>query len=324
MIISDNVYGEITITEPVIIELINSRPLQRLKEISQDGATHYLQPFRTVTRFDHSIGTWYLSKKYNRPIEEQIASLLHDVPHTAFSHVADFVMKDKNHEYHDRFFEEIVLASEIPDILQQHTIDIKKVLRKENFPLLDNKLPDLSVDRWDYFLRDGTICGIFPQEVLNTLISGLKEKDAVFYFDRKETAVLAAVLFMNCSRLLWLDPTSHGSFFLLSEAIKIAMEKGNLFEKDLFGTDNEVMEKLKEANDQHIATLLERLYSGKQFHYAPKDNAEFYGPNKPRFIDPFIKTNKGLMRVSEVLSGMNEYFEEFVTTHTYMGVVQEK
>jgi len=60
MVIQDRIYGRIVVKEPVIVELIQSRPMQRLKEISQDGAIHFIQPVRNVTRFEHSIGAWYL------------------------------------------------------------------------------------------------------------------------------------------------------------------------------------------------------------------------------------------------------------------------
>ncbi len=325
MEILDKIYGAIEVTEPVIVDIIHSKPMQRLKNINQYGVTVYLQPlFRTTTRYDHSIGAWYLSKKYGRSMEEQIASLLHDIPHTAFSHVADFVMQDANHEYHDKFLEKVLMHSEIPEILQNHNINVKEVLKKENYPLLDNRLPDISVDRWDYFLRDGYTFGIIPKEVVTLLFHSLKERGNVFYFEDTKVATLAAVLFLNCSRLIWLDPTSHGAFFLLSEAIKIAMKERLLAEEDLFGVDDEIMNKLTSFGNQEIDTLLGHLHSGKQFHYASKNEAEFYGPNKPRFIDPFVKVSDELKRVSDVVPGMNEYFQEFVTNHTTLGVSQNK
>src|SRR5258706_14993380 len=259
--------------------------MQRLKEISQDGAPHFIQPIRNVTRFEHSVGAWYLSHRYNRPIEEQIASLLHDVPHTAFSHVIDIVMSDINDAYHDKFTKKIILASEIPDILAKHRVNIDKVLNKESYHLLENDLPDISVDRWDYFMRDGYMFGLIPKQTIQLFLKSVKEKNERFYFEDIRVASLFAVMYMNCGRLIWLDPSSHGSFYLLASALKYAVEQGILTHEDFFQTDSYVLSTLQAAHDDTIDSLLNRLQPGNEFSYVPEAEAEFYGANKARVID---------------------------------------
>ena len=54
---------------------------------------------------------------------------------------------------------------------------------------------------------------------------------------------------MNCSRLLWLDPTSHGAFFTLAAAMKRAFEKEYINEQDFFRTDAVLMKQLKQTKD---------------------------------------------------------------------------
>lgn len=306
----------------MIAELINSKPMQRLKEISQDGAPHFIQPIRNVTRFEHSVGAWYLSKRYDRPIEEQIATLLHDVPHTAFSHVIDFVMHDENHEYHDKFTKEVIVKSEIPDICRRHGIAIDKVLNKENYDLLENNLPDISFDRWDYFMRDGYTFGLLPRQTIKLFLTSIKEKDERFYFEDARVAGLFAVLYMNCSRLIWLDPTSHGSFFLIAEALKLARERHIISEEDFFKTDAYVLNKLRAAHDAQVDALLDRLQPGKEFRYATEQEAEFYGPNKPRCVNPLVAEGGKLRRLSELVPGLGNYIEEFKTRYKHLGVVQ--
>lgn len=322
MKVADRIYGEIDIVEPVLVEIIESKQFQRLKDISQDGASHYVQTNRNGTRYEHCIGTWYLSRKYNRPLEEQIASLLHDLPHTAFSHVIDLVMNDKNHEYHDRFTTQIIMQSTIPAILKKYNVSLEKVVNKENYYLLENKLPDISVDRLDYFMRDGFNMKLIPKETIDLFLTELKEENQRFYFDNPRVAGLFAVMFMNCSRLIWLDPTSHGSFFLLADSLKIALKKNYITEDDFFLTDNVVMQKLRDAHDSEIDILLDRLKPGTEFIYAPKEKAEFYGPNKPRFVDPWVKQEGKLVHVSELIPGLSYYFEEFTKRYTTIGVRQ--
>lgn len=324
MTIHDRIYGSITINDPVIIDLVHSKPIQRLKGISQDGASHYIQPIRNVTRYEHSIGTWYLSHFFKRPIEEQIASLLHDVPHTAFSHVIDFVMNDKNHEYHDRFTKEVISSSEIPKILKRYNIDLQKVLNKERFYLLDNKLPDLSVDRWDYFMRDGNMFQLLPKKVIDLFLDNVKIKGERFFFETHSVAGLFAVMFMNCSRLIWLDPTSHGAFFLIAESLKKALNKRYITKNDFFSTDEVLMKMLRGTEDHEILSLLNRLEIGREFCYASESQAEFFGPNKPRYIDPWVEQNNKLIHLSDLVPGLRDYFCEFTSRYTNLGVRQSE
>ena len=322
MQISDRIYGEIEVKEPVIIELIKSQPLERLKKINQDGAPHFIHPIRTVTRFEHSIGAWYLSNRFHRPIEEQIASLLHDVPHTAFSHVTDFVMHDEKHEYHDRFTKKIILESEIPSILKKHNIDIQKVLHKEAYYLLDNDLPDISVDRWDYFMRDGHTSRLISQQTIDLFLSEMKEKNERFYFTDIRIASEFAILFMNFSRLLWLDPTSHGSFFLIAEAMKEGLREKIITTDDFFETDEYMMKKLRKLKNKKIQGYLNRLKPGKEFVYASKLDAEFYGPNKPRSVDPWVLKDGELVKTSDLVAGLKYYMEQFKEQYKNIGVKQ--
>jgi len=324
MDISDRVYGNIQITEPVIQEIIRSTPMQRLAKISQDGAPHFIQSERNVTRLEHSIGVWYLSFIYERPIEEQIACLLHDVPHTAFSHVVDFVVQDEKHEFHERFTEKIITESEIPDILKKHTVSLEKVLDVHQFPLLENTLPDISFDRLDYFLRDGRAMGYLYPELVQQFLNALTLKEDVLYFSDSAVASVFAILFMNFSRLIWLDPNSHGTFFLVAESLKIALKKGFVTEEDFFTDDEVLMEKLRGTRDPEILAYLDRLVPSRVFEYAEKDEAEFYGPNKPRFVDPMIKEGDTLVRLSSKVSNLAYYFEEFAKKYKYLGVNQTK
>jgi uncharacterized protein len=271
MIITDRIHGKLTITDPFIVDLINSGPMQRLKHISQDGATHFIDPTMNGTRFEHSVGAWYLAKYFDRPIEEQVACLLHDVPHTAFSHVVDFVMDDRNQTYHDRFLKQVVLASEIPGICKKHGTDIERVLAKEDYYLLDNHTPELSFDRWDYFMRDGYMVGVFPKESVKLVLQSAKLRNGQFYFKDLQVAGMLCVLSMTVAQLIYTGATSYGSYFLLAGALKAALETGVITEQDFFTTDDEVYGKLVAAHDDKIDAYLNRLQPGKDFVLASKE-----------------------------------------------------
>ena len=111
---TDRVYENIEIDEPVILELINSKTIQRLKDIDQAGYFEPHFPGTAHSRFEHSVGVYLLLKMYGAPIEEQIAGLIHDVSHSAFSHCIDYVLdagSEKEHNHQDNVFDEFVRKS---------------------------------------------------------------------------------------------------------------------------------------------------------------------------------------------------------------------
>ena len=100
------------------------------------------------------MGVMLLLHKLGASVEEQVAGLLHDVPHTAFSHVIDFVFRTEKHNFHELHHERVIMGSEIQGILDKHGFDVKRILDEHKFPLLEKDLPDLCADRVDYTLRD--------------------------------------------------------------------------------------------------------------------------------------------------------------------------
>src|SRR3989344_6307050 len=123
---ADRVYGNFEIEEPAILGLINSETFQRLKDIDQMG---YFEPHFHGTahsRLEHSIGVYLLLKMYGAPLEEQIAGLIHDVSHSAFSHCIDYVLdagSEKEHNHQDNIFDEFVRTTQIPEIIKKYGFD---------------------------------------------------------------------------------------------------------------------------------------------------------------------------------------------------------
>ena len=172
MFIKDNIYGEFEIEEPILIELINSKPVQRLKGIIQQVIPTRFQRFPWFTRYEHSIGVMLLLRKLGATIEEQVSGLLHDVSHTAFSHMIDMLLyNDLDENFQDKNHENIIKNSEIPKILENYNFDVNKISNPANFSLLEQPAPDLCADRVDYCLRD-TYYWANPEKV-NFCISNL-------------------------------------------------------------------------------------------------------------------------------------------------------
>ena len=137
MIYTDKIYGRFEITEQVIVELINCPSLQRLKGVDQAG---YPKPYfvGSSNRFEHSLGVFLLIKKYNAPIEEQVAGLIHDVSHFVFSHCIDYTLdenSEKEHNYQDSILKDFIRESEISGIIEKYNLNLNTILDDQNFPL---------------------------------------------------------------------------------------------------------------------------------------------------------------------------------------------
>ena len=152
---SDPVYGETCVEAPLLDELYHTQAVQRLAHIYQGGVTAFIRRQRRTTRLDHSLGVMALLQRLGAGLEELAAGLLHDIGHTAFSHVIDFVFPNQEHTYHEDHRESMVETAEIATILSRHGLDERRVLNPDHYPLLEQPLPLLCADRLDYFLRDG-------------------------------------------------------------------------------------------------------------------------------------------------------------------------
>ena len=119
-IVIETIYGTITITEPVLIELLNSQAMARLKLINQYGIRKVIKPEEEYTRYQHSVAVLYLLRHFGASLEEQVMGLLHDVSHTAFSHVADYLFGTvlDYYSYQDKIFEWYVAHTDLGPILE--------------------------------------------------------------------------------------------------------------------------------------------------------------------------------------------------------------
>lgn len=316
MVIHDRIYGARDIKEPVLLELIHSDPVIRLKRINQAGASSYLFPWKDVTRYDHSVGVMLLLRDYGATTIEQIAGLLHDIPHTAFSHVADFVFENRNHEYHELFHESIIENSEIAEILKKYKIP-RKVAHPEKFTLLERPIPDLCADRIDYALRDH-FAWKKERESIAVKLTGLTVVKGEFIFTDPYVAEAFARDYLELDRRIWADPREASLYELLAQAIRHALDKRILTSRDLFTDDEAVYRLLKDHGDPYIQKKLAYLTPTFRIESATRENHHLYIRTKSRFVDPKVIISGKNSRLSEI----SPQFKKMLgvhRTHTQQG-----
>ncbi len=157
------------------LSIIDNSIFQRLRRIRQLSGAHLTYPAAQHTRFEHSLGVMHIASQAGHALNEKgffksddieilrLSGLLHDIGHGPFSHLFEEIIQEKKISHED-FGKEIILKSEIGDILTKNGFD-KKLITKVAFG--DSKFQymneivsgALSADMMDYLLRDGYFTG---------------------------------------------------------------------------------------------------------------------------------------------------------------------
>ncbi len=175
-IFSDPVHGFISVPKNLIMDLIQTPEVQRLRRIRQLGIGHLVFPGAEHTRFGHALGAMALMQDALSNLVEKgtpvntdestaalAAALLHDVGHGPFSHtlehdfIADFNHEDMSRvlivQLNERFGGALELAVKIFDGTYERPFFHQLVSSQ------------LDMDRLDYLRRDSFYTGVVEGEV---------------------------------------------------------------------------------------------------------------------------------------------------------------
>src|SRR5574340_1747424 len=185
--VRDSIYDLIPLG-PREEKLIGSAPFLRLQKIKQLGFVYRVWPGATHTRYEHSLGCYYLAMRALRALMQRgddgglfgvavssiqtlvVASLLHDIGHYPFSHTIEELGKPI--VSHERVGRSIIEKSEIATILEEdyhlspeRVADFIDPPKTKPLPADDGLLHSLlsgalDVDKLDYLPRDARACNV--------------------------------------------------------------------------------------------------------------------------------------------------------------------
>lgn len=302
--IDDEIYGSYVIEEDVLQELLASEAVQRLKGIHQGGASYLVNPNWNVTRYEHSVGVMLLIRLLGGSVQEQVAGLLHDVSHTAFSHVIDFALDYENQDYHEEIFEQVINQSEIPRIIKRYGYDLKEVIDESNWKILEQPLPDLCADRIDYTLRDMYQQGKMNQEEIGEFLQSLRFNGEKVYLNNEAAAEWFVEYFYQEVIDYFLHPLNVYGYQVLSKVLQEALHKGVITKDDFLLTDEELLQKVRDAGV--AIQLLDQLHPDVEVEYNEKDY-DYSQHGKLRYIDPLVQSEEGK---NVPVSKMNDSVQE--------------
>ena len=261
----ESFYGPIQVNEPVIVDLINSPSFQRLKNIHQYGVAQYVQPdIEHYTRYDHSLGVYLLLKNHGASLDEQIAGLLHDVSHTVFSHVGDYIFgSNQKDAYQDDIHSWFLLKTELASILEKYGYSWEIALpHYKHYPMLEQELPNLCADRIEYNIQGGVLHQLITYEEAQSILKDLHYENEYWYFTDPKIANKFANLSLEMTEHLWGSSWNLITYQWAADAIKQGLQTNIISLEDIhFSTDQKVWTALTTTTDPIINNLIKKILS---------------------------------------------------------------
>jgi HD superfamily phosphohydrolase len=310
--IADPVYGEVCLTEPLLIDLYHSAAVQRLKHIHQGGITAFIKPTRKTTRLDHSTGVTALLRILDATLEEQAAGLIHDVPHTAFSHVIDFVYPNSEHDYHEKNSEAQIVDSDLPQVLAEYQLDWRMLTDSARFSLLEQPLPRLCADRLDYFFRDGVVdVGTFTTHDVTAFLEHVRPYQGEIVVDDIDAARWLGEQFMILDNICWCSVQEVGWYAVMARALQEALAQEVITSADFRSTDAVILTTLQSANSPQIDYWLQLLRTDVDFIRVNSDPDLVTLP-KVRAVDPPVLQDNGVIPLSTLDRRYAQHKETYI------------
>lgn len=296
-------YGTIEVSEPVLLEIIDSKPMQRLKGVHQYGISYYTTHREEYNRFDHSMGVFAILRLKGAPLHEQIAGLLHDVSHTVFSHAGDYIYNPTTHQdsYQDDVHSWFLQKYGIGDILKKHGITIEQVIHKSGrFLALEQDLPNLCADRIDYNLQGAFFQGFLTKAEIKEIVDDLQFVDGKWVSAKPQLMKKMVRFSLHMTKECWGSPDNYLRSKWLAEVMHRALRLGQISQEDIhFGEDRAIWEKLNHISDGVVQNLFAKIFNAKDhFSLVKKEEADIHPKMKFRGIDPWIKQGNTIVRLT--------------------------
>lgn len=292
-VVVDTVWGKERIQDKLLKELIASFALQRLKEIDQSGPPAYFCLPR-FSRYEHSVGVLALLIRAKVSLEQQVAGLLHDASHTAFSHLGDMLFYKSNA---DKSYQDLVHLKSL------RALGAMAITRKKGIcdaaldpdcgrhTALEQPLPDLCADRIQYVIHTGVILGCLTPREARAIVDDLRFDGKKWTLSSPMYARKLGLLSLVFTRHFWGAPFNLIFYETFTKILRYALKKGIVTRQEIqLGRDSPIMNRLKASTDPHIAQELRAItQKAFQYHIVAHGRGTYNLRPKFRGIDPLVR-----------------------------------
>jgi HD superfamily phosphohydrolase len=302
VVIRDPIFGDLRIGDRVVRDLLAAPAVARLKGVHQGGASYLVKERRDLSRYDHSVGVMLGLRALGTSLDEQVAGLLHDISHTAFSHVVDRALLNEGDDFHEHALDRWVRGTEIPGLLGRHGYDWSRMMDGDRWPLLEQAAPDLCMDRVDYTLRDLLHAGKITSSRVTTFVAALGVHNGRLTVRKMPEAVWFAEQYHREVADVFMDPVEAFANAALGEAVRVALEQRAITWQDLFLEDDELLARLRSTGLPPVTETLRRLRRGLMVaDSSGADDGSLRITHKRRIVDPLVEVRPGVVQRSSEL-----------------------
>ena len=307
-LIRDAIHGDIALDSSVMA-ILDTPALQRLRYVRQLATAYQVFPSAHHTRFEHSLGVYHLTRLMcDRLVEDEekarhvaMAGLLHDIGHSAFSHLSEPVVKAACGKGHEELGIAKIMAQPLASDLERHGYSVsvlQKILsgKDKHSAIISG---DLGTDRMDYLLRDAYFCGVQYSVIdAKRLISIIKYRGNDLVIPKKGIEAAESLL---VSRNLMISSVYYHHAIrigqeMLRKALSLSMLRGELTDKALInGTDDHLLYSLVDKGSYLALRLSQRkLFKRAVMHQFARDSKPSEWQRAARDIDAALSEKIGL------------------------------
>lgn len=286
------------------LPFFESATLRRLGDISQNCGTEYAKFYDfkfNLSRLDHSLGVGLIVWYFTRDQKQALAGLFHDISHSVFSHVGDFVLGDaiyqESSEQHTT-----KLISEDPVImreLQKLGLSVSDVDDYTKYAIADNNGPQLSADRLEYTLSSAITLGHRTIDQIRAMFQNItktlneKGEDELIFRDLAIAEDFGLLSIENDSGC-FSSYESIASMSYLAEILKYMLEKKMITTMEMYTLgDSDIIQMIVTSNDTKLIGMWEFINNTRYYkiHLTKPANCDKFLVNslaKRRYIDPLV------------------------------------